>query len=113
MDYKYLNNPRFRHAQAYFEAACRASRMHGDIARAALAEHGDHGPQISGCVRDHFPEHVKDQLRWWARRVTDTSEKAHSLRPPRVRRATMALLAREVATEHGSGFYGPQPLRGK
>ena len=111
MDYKYLNDPRLARAQRLYAEACLASQTHSSIAAEALAEHGDHGPQISGCVRDHFPEATKDELRGWARRVGDLTLLARAARPAHVRRSTMNRLAREVATHVGAGFYGPQPLR--
>lgn len=108
---KLLTDPRFRQAIVYFECACRASRKHSEIAALALAKYGDHGPDISGCVRAHFPEHVKGLLRKFARQASDYSSAGHNARPPRVRAATMVKLAREIATRDGSGFYGPQPYR--
>src|SRR5690606_37887094 len=59
-----------------------ASRIHSELAALALARHGDHGPQISGCVRDHFPEDTKAVLRIHARQVTELCELAHAARPP-------------------------------
>ncbi len=103
-----LGNPKFLAAQAYFEAACHASRTHSNLAADALATHGAHGAQISGCVRDHFPAPVKDQLRYWAHEVTRLCELARANRPRCVRASTMRRLGQEVATRDGAGFYGPQ-----
>lgn len=106
-----IDNPKFETARAYFEAACAASRRHSAKAAEAFNLYGDHGPQISGCVRDHFPEDVKNILRIQARLVSEFLNKAYANRPARVRSTTMRQLGREVATRFGSGFYGPQPLR--
>jgi hypothetical protein len=106
-----LTNPKFEAARICFEAACEASRKHSALAADALAKYGNHGAQISGCVRDHFPDAVKDELRHWAQTVTRRLEVAYQNRPARVRLATMVRLGREVATRDGSGFYGPQPLQ--
>lgn len=104
-----INEPRFAHAANLFALACAASRYHSMMAQNALRAYGSHGPDISGCVRSHFPDHIKDDLRSYARRVTEYSEAGYAARPPRVRRATMVRLARLIATRDGSGFYGPQP----
>lgn len=100
-----------REAQKLFATACAHSRAHNYYAAKALREFGEHGAQISGCVREHFPEPVKNQLRKLAQLVTKYSELGHAARPKRVRLGTMRHLARSVATRDGSGFYGPQPYR--
>lgn len=106
-----LDNPKFEAARICLEAACEASRKHSALAADALATYGDHGAQISGCVRDHFPDTVKDELRHWAQLVTRRSAMAYQNRPSRVRMATMRQLSKAVATRDGSGFYGPQANR--
>lgn len=98
-------------AREHFESACRHSRAHSEKASKALKQWGEHGALISGCVRDHFPEDVKNELRSHAQAVTRYSDFAYSARPKRVRLDTMRHLARSVATRDGSGFYGPQPYR--
>lgn len=98
-------------AASQFVFACQMSRAHSALAAKALTEFGEHGPQISGCVREHFPDDVKEKLREYARLVTEYSDRGYSLRPYRVRTDTMRHLARSVATRDGSGFYGPQPYR--
>lgn len=96
-------------AQQYFTAACGFSRAHSKLAEWALKRFGDHGPGISGCVRDHFPGPLKDHLRHLAKEAARASEMAHyNCRPRRVRRSTLHVLARAVAKRDGSGFYGPQ-----
>lgn len=98
-------------AQYYFTNACWFSRAHSRAAERALARYGDHGSSISGCVREHFPERVKNRLRKLAAKVTEQSGYAHAARPRGVRRSTMAALGKAVACRDGSGFYGPQPVR--
>jgi len=39
---------------------------HAALVDEALAKYGDHGSLISGVIRDHFPDDVKDQLRYFA-----------------------------------------------
>jgi len=107
----YLSDHRFAYSVLWYRRACKASRDHSTLAANALAAYGDHGPQISGCVRSHFPEHIKNALRTYTRRVTAYSDRAFALRPPYVRAHTMRHVARLVAAEYGSGFYGPQPYR--
>lgn len=106
-----LNDPKFHLSQTYFELACSASRTHAEIAAEALAKFGNHGADISGCVRDHFPDDVKNDLRFWAREVSRFSSLARKHRPKYVRGTTLNRLAALVATRDGSGFYGPQPVR--
>lgn len=106
-----LDDPKFSLSQTYFELACSASRTHSEAAAEALAEYGDHGADISGCVRDHFPDSVKADLRFWAREVSRFSALARKHRPKYVRDTTLNRLAALVATRDGSGFYGPQPMR--
>lgn len=107
-----LNDPKLAEARDLFAQACAASRLHNSQTARAFANYGDHGPQISGCIRDHFPESVKEELRNLARLVTQRSQAAHDSRPKGYRKETMRKLARAVATRDGSGFYGPQPERG-
>jgi hypothetical protein len=98
-------------AAKLFADACKFSRTHDSEAAAALRTYGSHGAQISGCVRDHFPDAVKERLRCLARAVATRSDEARRACPARVRGSTINALAREIATRDGSGFYGPQPIR--
>lgn len=104
-----LARPELQRAAELFAKSVAASREHNKVAAAALKKYGEHGPQISGAVRDHFPADVKEKLRALARDVTAFSDAAHAARPARVRTGTMRALGREIATRDGSGFYGPQP----
>lgn len=106
-----LTDPKFAAVIAHFERACRASRLHSSGAARAFANYGDHGPLISGCLREHFPDAVKDQLRTLARLVTTESDAAYAARPSRVRKATIRHIGRLIATRDGAGYYGPQPYR--
>jgi len=105
-----IDDPKFYDARLYFRMACSFSRLHAMLVDDALRAFGEHGPYVSGVGRDHFPAHVKEQLRYLAERVGFYSKLAYDSRPPRVRKATMRYLARVVATEDGSGYYGPQAL---
>lgn len=102
-----LSFPRFARVKERFEAQCTASREHSALAGMALREYGAHGPQISGCVREHFPENVKTRLRELAGLAS--SRDAYEARPRGVRLATIRAIGRAVAARDGSGFYGPQP----
>jgi hypothetical protein len=104
-----LDNPNFEEAALHFADACRYSREHAFFAAAQLKVFGDHGPAISGCVRDHFPADRKETLRYLARLCAQASDRAWKARPSRVRSATMRKLSRLVAQRDGAGFYGPQP----
>ena len=108
-----MGGSRFEEARKHFRRACTASKLHRACTLSALERYGDHGPQISGCMRDHFPEDVKDRLRALAQAVTAEGDAARAARPKRVRMETMRLLAFLVAEQYGHGFYGPQPRRGR
>ena len=103
-----LTEPRLELPRDLFAVACKFSREYDAMLRDALAAYGDHGADISGAGREHFPSEVKDALRNKARAVTFNSDLAYSARPKGFRVATMRQLARAVALRDGSGFYGPQ-----
>jgi hypothetical protein len=105
------DQPRFALCARLFAEACEASREHERKAGEALAAYGSQGPLVSGCVRSHFPEAVKEELRRLARLVSDKCDAARLARPARVRHDTLRRLAQEIATRDGSGRYGPQPFR--
>lgn len=109
-DLAILDRPALATVALKFKSACSASRQHSEHAAWCLSYFGDHGPQISGCVRDHFPEDEKQFLRDLARLVTTKGDEARAARPKGTRMATVNRLARLVATRDGSGFYGPQGL---
>ena len=106
---KLLARADLHRAAELFADACRISRDHTRAAADALNTYGAHGPDVSACVRDHFPECTKNHLRALARNVSILTAAAYAARPPRVRVSTMRALARAVAARDGAGFYGPQP----
>ena len=77
---KTLDNPKFAAVVTHFENACRASRKHSQFATQSLKLFGDHGSTISGCVRDHFSDSLKNELRDLARLVTTESDAAYAAR---------------------------------
>lgn len=103
-----LTDSRLDGAREHFSRACAYSRQHVLEAGEALKRYGDHGPDISGCVRDHFPETVKNRLRDLARQVATSSDAGYAARPARVWSRTIRALARDVAAREGSGYYGPR-----
>lgn len=94
---------------AQFAMACAASRAHMALATAALETFGRHGPLVSGCVRSHFPEPVKQALRELARECGRRSDMARAARPRGMHASTVNRIACAIATRDGSGHYGPQP----
>ena len=86
--------------------AIATSKNHAKLTTWALARFGDHGPQISGCMRDHFPDPVKDRLRKLARKVSHYNDKARSARPYRSHMASVHKRARALVRQLGTGFYG-------
>ncbi len=107
-DKQLLAREDLKDSRKLFEAACHYSRMYGEVSREYLIMYGDHGPDVSGCVRSHFPEQVKDHLRELSRRPGLYSQKAFDARPRGTRTATLKALGKAVARRDGSGFYGPQ-----
>lgn len=111
MAFNPYQDARFASVIRQFELACFYSRAHSELAQSALDTWGDHGPLISGCVRDHFPAQVKDTLRDLARAVSLYSDSAYQARPKGARHETIRRIGQLVATRDGSGRYGPQPAR--
>lgn len=105
---KLLARADLHRAAELFADACRISQDHMRAAASALNTYGAHGPDVSGCVREHFPECTKSYLRSLARNVSILTAAANAARPARVRVSTMRALARAVAARDGAGFYGPQ-----
>lgn len=105
---KLLARPDLQRAAELFAHACDISRYYVRAAAYALKTYGAHGPDVSGCVRDHFPEGAKNHLRALAGSAIALTGAAYAARPPRVRVSTMRALARAVAARDGAGFYGPQ-----
>lgn len=112
-DWRLYNRPDLSAPRFWLAAACAASRLHATLTRHALHAFGDHGPVVSGCVRDHFPDAVKNELRALAKHVGECSTRARVVAPSRTHEKTIRRLGHLVATRDGSGFYGPQPLRGE
>ena len=110
---KLLLRDNLKPAAALFRKSVEASKKHSNKVADAFNKHGDHGPQISGVIRDHFPTDVKDDLRKLARDVSKFSDAAYAARPKGVRQNTMWKLSQAVADKYGHAFYGPQPTRRK
>lgn len=55
---------------AYLQCARDTDRMYASAVDRALSAYGDHGSLVSGVVRAHFPDPVKDDLRTLARLAT-------------------------------------------
>lgn len=106
---EYRKDARFSTVIHELSQSCVASKEHSTLASNALTMYGDEGSLISGCVREHFPQEIKDALRNLAHAVTAHSDAAFAARPSRVRHATMIHIAKLVAGEVGHGFYGFQP----
>lgn len=101
-----LTRPDLQPAAAAYARAMAASRAWDAAGAAALERFGDHGPQISGCLRDHFSPDVKDQLRALARQVSTELDAAWAARPRGVRTTTMRQLRDAIRARDGGGFYG-------
>lgn len=100
-----LDRPALAQAAEHFVAAHTLSRAHASIAADALRLFGDHGPQVSGVVRGHFPEPIKVALRALCDAMNNASAAAWMARPRGVRNATMRELSRAIRARDGGGFY--------
>lgn len=64
-------------AVAELESARDARVRYDQLLDAAITAYGDgNGRLISGVYREHYPEPVKDQLRAYARRVSECTDRA-------------------------------------
>lgn len=99
-------DPRFADCVHMLIISAAMSLLHSNLARHALGAYGRHGPDVSGVVRDHFPLHIKADLRYYARQVSYWSDRAMNARPKGVHRATINRLRQYVRDTHGAGFYG-------
>ena len=106
---KILSDPKYAQTIKHLENACRFSRQHANVSEKALEVYGNHGPTISGCVRDHFPDYVKENLRGLANKVTDESALAYQAKPKGSQTTTINKIGRLIARRDGTGFYGHQP----
>lgn len=102
---KALRDPRFEKAREHFRYAFALSREHQRIFRRALRRYGDHGPQISGIIRDHFPERTKWRLRDLCRRMNEAADLGFKARPRFIQHATMRALYALIREQEGTGFY--------
>jgi hypothetical protein len=101
-DYSILRHDLRNRVRLILSRAAECSRLHGTAAREYEAIYGDHGPLVSGVVREHFPEEVKDRLRRLARAASGSSF-AYSLW--RATGATATTYHRE-RSRLSFGFYG-------
>ena len=102
------DRPALQAAARRFEAAAKASRDYDELAERCLQRYGDHGPFVSGCCREHFPEREKQKLRALARIVAAENAAGRRARPHGVHKTTMDKLARSIFRRDGSGWYGYQ-----
>lgn len=102
---KAMSDPRFEKAREQFRFAFWLSREHSRIVSRALTRYGDHGPQVSGIIRDHFPERTKARLRKLCQQMNEAADLGWKSRPRRVRLTTMRALYHAIREREGSGFY--------
>lgn len=85
----------------------RHSRLHSKLAGRACKRYGDHGPNVSAIVHDHFPEGIKALLRDHALAASNWINASYVLWTlSGRRRETWLRLKEQVISEHGRGFYG-------
>ncbi|OQA09835.1 MAG: hypothetical protein BWY66_00374 [bacterium ADurb.Bin374] len=104
---KLLDRPELKRAQKHFEVSAAASREHDRLVSRLYKRHGDgNGVQVSGVIRDHFPEKAKARLRALCHVICEENDAGVAARPSGVWLKTMHELAREVCRRDGTGFYG-------
>lgn len=83
------------------------SREHSRVAQEAIDKYGYHGPLISGVIQEHFPEEIKEYLRYLAYSVGGMleSSRGHWLRSGR-RLNTWIKEKDKVIAKEGKGYYG-------
>lgn len=102
-----LGRQDLRAAVGHFEIAAKASRQHTAMVERLIKLYGDgNGRQISGVIRDHFPEASKRNLLALCKTIRDQNDKGMAQRPKGVHKSTMYALARAVCRRDGHGFYG-------
>jgi hypothetical protein len=106
-----MSRPDLHAAREHFKKGIEHSRKHSELVQAAHKKYGDgNGTNISGIHREHYPEHVKNELRHHAHSVSHHNDLGMKARPKGVRHSTMVKLGQTVAKHHGpTGFYGFQP----
>lgn len=104
-----LKRPELQSAQRHFANAAQASRLHKNYVAELILKHGDgNGVQVSGVIRDHFPEQAKMNLIAICKNINRENDAGVAARPKHVRKETMFKLARAVCRRDGTGFYGFQ-----
>ena len=53
-----------RQADYFEDLAQRLKKEAGEVAQFAYDTYGEKGPLIAGCLQDHFPDDIKDRLRF-------------------------------------------------
>lgn len=102
-----LGRQDLRAAAGHFAAAAKASRQHTAMVERLIKLYGDgNGHQISGVIRDHFPETDKRKLVKLCKTICEQNDKGMAQRPKGVHKSTMLALARAVCRRDGHGFYG-------
>lgn len=87
---------KFSDAIVWFTHAVNTKAQYNDLVNKSLAKYGDHGPLISGVIRDHFPEETKNVLRRVNHDYNEFDDKGFAARPPRVQISTMRQLREAV-----------------
>lgn len=100
-----MNRPELAEAREQFELAFRYSREHSKQVDDACKKYGDHGPQISGVIRDHFPDDVKEQLRLLCWLMNTANEGAYKMKPKGMHRTTFYRFRDAIRERVGTGFY--------
>ena len=96
---KKFEHEKFRNSIKHFLKAAEFEKQSREIADAALTKYGDHGPLISGIIRDHFPDITKKTLRKLRDFKNYAVDMGFEAKPPRVHDKTMRELYQSVMSE--------------
>ena len=103
---EHIKDANWSKAISHIHIALWLSRSHSDLCKAALDQYGDHGPDVSGVCRNHFPEPIKVKLRSMAKAINTHNNIAAGFRPPRSHYSTFIKVKRHLESKYGKGFYG-------
>ena len=96
---KKFEHEKFRNSIKHFLKAAEFEKQSREIADAALTKYGDHGPLISGIIRDHFPDITKKTLRKLRDFKNYAVDMGFAAKPPRVHDKTMRELYQSIMSE--------------
>lgn len=87
-----LKEPQFAEMVECFRASLTLKAVYSRTVKMCLFSYGDHGPDISGIVKEHFPKWAKDLLRGLLRKSYEFQGAGERSRPAGTRSATVTAI---------------------